>query len=124
MNRGIVIRLLVICTAVFFIAAAFPALSNAADPSIKINPCTEQPKKPVTIEGAGFNPGEVVDITLNLGDGVLIGLGTQKVEAITADADGAFSAKSAVPAVAKPGTYKVTAEGDKGSEAEAQLTVK
>jgi uncharacterized membrane protein len=107
----------------FFIAAAFPAISAAGEPSLTINPCTEQPKKPVTIEGSGFKPGEIIDITLNLGDGILIGLGTQKVEAIAADADGAFSAKSAVPAVAKPGNYKVTAEGDKGSKAEAQLTV-
>jgi len=123
MKRGIAIRLLVICTAVFFIAAAFPAVSNAGDPSITINPCTDKPKKPITIEGRGFKPNEVVDITLDLGDGILIGLGTQKVEAVTADDKGAFSANSAVPAVAKPGTYMITAEGDKESVAEAQLNV-
>jgi uncharacterized membrane protein len=123
MKRGIAIRLLVLCTAVFFIAAAFPVVSQAADPSIKINPCNEKPKKPITIEGSGFNPGEMIDITLDLGDGILIGLGTQKVEGITADDKGAFSAKSAVPAVAKPGTYKITVEGEKGSVAEAELNV-
>jgi uncharacterized membrane protein len=123
MNRSTVIRLLVICTSVFFLATAFPVFSAAGESEITITPSAEKPKKAIKIEGSGFKPGEDVDITLDLGDGILIGLGTQKVEAVTADSDGTFSAQSAVPAIAKPGTYKVTAEGNKESAAEAELVV-
>ena len=77
----------------------------------------------ITITGSGFRGGEEIDIVLVLGPGQLVGLGTQKVEVITADSKGAFTAASAIPRMAKPGKYDLEVEGSKGSFAKAQLEV-
>lgn len=124
MKKNIAVRLLLICSAVFLIAAASPTVSNAGDAVITITPSAEKPAGVLTIEGAGFKPDETVDLTLDLGDGLLVGLGTTKVEEIRTDSSGAFSVPTGVPRVAKPGTYSVDAEGDKGSTARAELVVK
>jgi len=89
--------------------------------NVSINPASGAAGTPITITGSGFKAGEEVDITLILGEGQLIGLGTQKVEAIVADANGAFSVESAVPRMAKPGRYDVEVEGSKGSYVKTSL---
>jgi len=77
----------------------------------------------ISITGSGFKAGEEIDIMLLLGPGQLVGLGTQKVEVITADSKGVFTAASAIPKMAKPGKYDVEVEGSEGSFAKAQLEV-
>jgi hypothetical protein len=125
MNNRAVIRLLVLCIAALFLAAACTgtAVQKASDAKIALTPPAGKKGAAIAINGTGFKPGEVIDITLDLADGRLVGLGTTKVEEIKADAAGLFKADSGIPTVAKPGTYKVTAEGDKGSVAKAELVV-
>lgn len=125
MNKRNAIRLLVLCTAVFFliVGCASTDLQKAADAKIAITPPAAKKGAAIAISGSGFKAGETVDLTLDLADGRLVGLGTTKVEEIKADAAGAFKADTGVPTVAKPGTYKVTAEGDRGSKAKADLIV-
>lgn len=125
MKRYTVIRLLVVGTAVLFLAAACAGtdVQKASDAKITLTPPAGKKGAAVAIDGSGFKSGEEVDITLDLGGGLLVGLGTEKVEAIKADAAGAFKVQSGIPAVAKPGTYKVTVDGNKGSKAKADLIV-
>ena len=91
--------------------------------SITISPDSGKPKTPIVIQGTGFKPGEKVDVLLKLSEFEIIGLGTRKVDKIVADQNGAFKVKSAIPKMAKPGTYNVMAIGDKGSYAESQIKV-
>lgn len=125
MKISVAIRLLAVCTAVFFLAAACAgtAVSKASDAKISITPPSGKERTAITIEGAGFKPGEAVDVTIDLGGGQLVGLGTEKVEEIVADSAGKFKVPSGIPFKAKPGTYKVTAEGNKGSMAKFDLIV-
>jgi hypothetical protein len=124
MKISVAIRLLAVCTALFFLAAcAGTEVSKTSEGKLTITPPSGKKGSAITVEGTGFKPGEVVDVTLDLGGGLLVGLGTEKVEAITADAAGAFKAASGIPAVAKPGTYKVTVDGNKGSVAKTDLIV-
>ncbi len=125
MKSGAVVRLLALCVALGWIAAACsaPVVAPESKAQITLNPAAGKKGAAIAIEGKGFQSGEVIDITLDLGGGHLVGLGTQKVEEIKADASGAFKVDSGIPVNAKPGTYKVTAEGNKGSKAQAQLLV-
>lgn len=125
MNNSTIVRLLLLCIAVLFLAAgcASTDLKKAGDAKIAITPPAGKKGAAIAVNGTGFRPGEAIDITLDLADGRLVGLGTTKVEEIKADAAGAFKADTGIPTVAKPGTYKVTAEGDKGSKAKADLIV-
>jgi hypothetical protein len=125
MNSRTAIRLLVLCIAALFLSAACSgaAVQKAGDAKITITPPSGKERTAITIEGTGFKAGEVIDITIDLGGGQLVGLGTQKVDAIVADKAGAFKAPSGIPFKAKPGTYTVTAEGDKGSFAKFDLVV-
>lgn len=125
MKINVAIRLLAVCTAVFFLAAACAgtAVSKASDAKISITPPSGKQSAAISIEGAGFKPGEAVDVTVDLGGGRLVGLGTTKVEEIVADSAGKFKVPSGIPFKTKPGTYKVTAEGNKGSIAKADLVV-
>jgi hypothetical protein len=61
---------------------------------------------------------------LIMGPGQRIGLGTEKVDAINADGNGAFTAASNIPSWAKPGTYDVVVEGGNGSIAKTTIEVK
>lgn len=126
MKTRSVSRLLVAGTALLFFwaaACANPVVSKAAAAKITVTPSAGPKGTPITIEGTGFKPGEHLDITMDLGDGRIVGLGTEKVEVLEADAAGTFKAQSAIPAVAKPGTYQAIVTGENGSKAHADLTV-
>jgi hypothetical protein len=124
MKISVAIRLLAACTALFFVAAcAGTAVSKASEGKLSITPPSGKERTAITIEGTGFKSGEAVDITVDLGGGQLVGLGTEKVEAIVADSAGKFKVSSGIPFKAKPGTYKVTAEGNKGTTAKTDLIV-
>ncbi len=91
--------------------------------ALVVDPSKGKPKTVITISGSGFKPGEVVDVTLETGPGIIHGLGTRKVDAIVADKSGAFSVKSAIPAVAPVGEFTIEAAGDKGTVATHPLVV-
>ncbi|UCE33064.1 MAG: hypothetical protein JSV40_07400 [Deltaproteobacteria bacterium] len=91
--------------------------------TVSVNPSKGTPGTNVVIKGAGFKAGEEIDVVMILGDGMLIGMGTQKVEAIVADSNGTFEAKSAIPKMAKAGIYTVEVEGNKGGMTSASVEV-
>lgn len=99
------------------------ANSTSTKASITIDPPTGKKSTAITINGAGFQPQEEVDVVITLGPGQLVGLGTTKVEIIVADDSGAFSVPSAIPMNAQPGTYSINVEGSKGSVFSTTLTV-
>lgn len=125
MKFGSVYRLLAVCVALGAIIAACgsPVVTKESNAQITLTPAAGKKGTPIAIEGKGFQAGEAIDITLDLGGGNLVGLGTEKVEEIKADGAGAFKVNSGIPVNAKPGAYKVIAEGNKGSKAQAQLIV-
>lgn len=104
-------------------AFAFGAAMAAEKPSITLAPDKGKAEADLKISGAAFQANEEVDIVLILGEGLRVGLGTAKVEAIVTDEYGAFSAASNIPKMAKPGEYKIEVIGGKGSEASATLQV-
>lgn len=99
------------------------AMSADAKPAVTLEPESGKAEAELKITGTGFQPEEEIDIILTLGEGLLIGLGTTKVEMITADQNGSFTAVSAIPKMAKPGEYPIDVIGSMGSEASAKLTV-
>ncbi len=118
-------RLLALCL-VFGLAAfacSAPVVAPESKAQITLTPAAGKKGTAIVLEGKGFQAGEVIEITLDLGGGNLVGLGTEKVEEIKADAAGAFKVNSGIPVNAKPGTYKVTAEGNQGGRASASLVV-
>ncbi len=75
------------------------------------------------ITGDRFVAGEEIDIVMTLGEGVRVGMGTEKVDIIVADSLGSFKVKSAIPSMAKPGIYPVVIEGNKGSRITSSIEV-
>lgn len=101
------------------------AASGSAEksPALAVEPSEGKPKTVITISGSGFEPGEVVEITLETGPGIIHGLGTGKVDPIVADDSGAFSVETGIPTVAPVGEFTIEAAGDKGSLATHPLVV-
>ena len=104
-------------------AAGTTATKSDETPKIFLSPSSGKASAAITIYGTGFQPGEEIDIVMVVGAGEKVGLGTEKVEAIQANDQGAFTAKTAIYVRAKPGGYVVEAGGSKGSEASEKLTV-
>lgn len=106
--------------AVFIFAAPILVF---AQPQLSITPPKGEPASVITIEGKGFQPDEEIDIVITLDEGEKVGLGTEKVDIIKADANGAFSVKSGIPINAKPGKHKIEIIGSKGSQLETYIEV-
>lgn len=104
----------------FACAGVQPAVS---EPVVVIDPPAGAKSSGITISGAGFQPNEEIDVVLILGPGQRVGLGTVKVDIISADENGAFSVGSTIPMNAQPGVYDIEVEGNKGSAVKVQLTV-
>ena len=81
---------------------------SAYTPSLSVPTGTVRPGATISLSGAGFAPGEKVDLALG---------GAAPLE-VTTDGDGAFSASLTIPADAADGTYPIRAVG-KTSRAEA-----
>jgi len=94
-----------------------------AQPQVIITPSKGEPTAVITIEGKGFHPDEEIDIVITLDEGEKVGLGTEKVDIIKANASGSFSVKSGIPINAKPGKHKVEIIGNKGSQLETLIEV-
>ncbi len=113
------IFLMILAVSLFIIPMT--ALSQGI--SVEITPSSGLPETIIKITGKGFQPNEEVDILMTLEEGMKIGLGTEKVDVVAADATGVFTANSAIPRMAKPGQYKIEIIGNKGSQAVATLEV-
>ena len=107
------------------VAVSFSPVSQAvaAQPSIEATG-PGIAGKVLKVTGSGFAPGEVVELVLDM-DGVPIIVG-KKGAAIAADAGGRFEAETNYPhkLVAVPGSWPLSATGDKGSEAVCQVEIK
>lgn len=110
---------------IMFIISLFiiPMTALSQGISVEITPSSGVPETIIKITGKGFQPNEEVDILMTLEEGIKIGLGTEKVDVVMADASGIFTANSAIPRMAKPGQYKIEIIGNKGSQAVATLEV-
>ena len=97
--------------------------TDAQQASVAIAPPAGVKGTAIIINGAGFHPEEEIDIVLTLGPGERIGLGTAKLDAIMADSNGIFTAESVIPVFAKPGSYDVEVEGNKGNIVNTTLEV-
>lgn len=82
------------------------------------------PGKVMEVNGKGFIPGEVIELVLEM-EAVPIIVG-QKGKTISVKDDGTFVAKSNYPHkfVAIPGSWDLTATGDKGSKATCKVEIK
>jgi hypothetical protein len=107
---------------IVFVVWAAPTYGDKSA-HLVVQPKSGKPRTVLTISGNGFKGGETVEVVVLAGEGVRLGLGTRKVDAIVADKAGKFSVKSAIPRVLKPGTYEIIAEGNKGSQAKHKLAV-
>ena len=94
----------------------------AAVGGIVVTPVSGTPSAPITIAGAGFVPGERVDLLLEMG-GVESLLGQRNRGFIVANEYGAFTAISTIPALAEVGVYAIKARGDMGTTAVSPLDV-
>lgn len=94
-----------------------------AQPQVTITPQKGEPATIISIDGKGFKPDEEIDIIITLEEGEKVGLGTEKVDIIKADANGAFSVKSGIPINAKPGKHKIDIIGSKGSQLVTEIEV-
>lgn len=115
-----VCSLIVVAFALGLMAASASAGKAAA---LAVEPMKGKPKTPITISGSGFERGEVVEIILETGPGMIHGLGTEKVDPIVADESGAFRVETGIPTVAPVGEFTIEAEGDHGSKATHPLVV-
>ena len=104
-------------------AGGTTAIKTDEAAQIFISPASGKASSKITIYGTGFKPGEEIDIVMVVGAGEKVGLGTEKVEAVRTNNQGAFTAKTAIYVRAKPGSYTIEASGSQGSEAKAPLTV-
>jgi hypothetical protein len=108
---------------VLFLALMSTGIAFAADAAIEVKG-SGIPGKSFEVAGTHFAPGEVVELEL-LMDGLPIIVG-KKGKAITAGDDGTFTGKTNYPhkLVAVPGTWELTATGDKGSKATCKIEIK
>lgn len=110
-------------TSLLIICLFLPVLAMSQGASVELTPSSGLPETALKITGKGFQPEEEVDILFILEEGMKIGLGTEKVDVITADKAGTFTANSAIPRMAKPGQYKIEIIGNKGSQTTVSIEV-
>ena len=114
--RGTGVALVCLLVLLPLVACAGPAGPPETTASLVITPMSGPPKTFITIYGAGFVPGEKIEVIVVM-DGVPFDLG-RKPMVKEANEVGAFvSTGSGIPLEAKPGMYTITAKGDKGSVA-------
>jgi hypothetical protein len=89
--------------------------------SFVVMPIGGAPKSAITFYGAGYAPGEVIEIIIVV-DGVPTDLG-RKPMIKKANEFGAFKIMGNIPRNAKPGMHTIQAIGDKGTVAAAPLEV-
>ncbi|MDZ4165635.1 MAG: hypothetical protein U1C55_10970 [Smithellaceae bacterium] len=104
----------------FLVILSAEAQQRAA--ALTIEPASGKAAAAIKIKGAGFLPGEEVDIIMQVGD-VYHGLGTEKADMVVTNNNGAFDVASGIPVRTPPGVYKIEATGNKGSTATFSIEV-
>lgn len=125
-NTHKAVRKIVIITLIMVLAVIplwMAKVSFAENTVLKVVPGSGLPKSAITLYGHNFKANEKIDVVLKLEEGVLVGLGTRKVNVIIADEKGSFIVKTAIPKIAKQGAYTIYAAGSMGSKATTSLTV-
>jgi hypothetical protein len=86
---------------------------------------TGLPKADMLITGAGFKPGEAVELELDL-NGLPILLGEQENKPVVASEKGTLQIKTSYPdkTILVPGTWDLYATGNKGSKARCKVFMK
>jgi hypothetical protein len=86
-------------------------------PSVGVSDAIVTPGESITVSGAGWLPGSLVDLTF---ESAPIALGTARVRA-----DGTFSTTVTIPIAASPGTHFIVASGTAadGTQATATTTI-
>ena len=124
MKRKILVGTIVVALSLFVSMPLLPvADALAAQPSISVSG-PGVAGKALKVAGVGFVPGEVVELVLDMDDvPIIVG---KKGAAITAGDGGRFEAETNYPhkLVAIPGSWRLTATGDKGSEASCMVEIK
>jgi len=80
-------------------------------PSLNVSPSSGTPKTPVSVSGAGFSPGETVEITYKTG---LASPPLVTICTATALSDGSYSCSGTIPPKATAGAdsaHKIVAQG-------------
>ena len=96
--------------------------AEAPTATVIVIPASGKAKTPITIVGAGFNPGETVVVEILI-ENVSTVLG-KEVKNIVSN-DGTFKVTSGIPRgkIATPGVYPIIATGDSGSYAVIPIEV-
>ena len=124
MKRKILVGTIVVALSLFISMPFLPvAGARAGQPSLSATG-PGVAGKALKVSGANFVPGEVVELVLDMDDvPIIVG---KKGAAITAGTGGRFEAETNYPhkLVAIPGSWRLTATGDKGSEASCMVEIK
>lgn len=104
---------IMVCLSIVLLSPVGVFASSQA--KITIEPSSAEAGAAIKIIGRGFKPGEEVDVLFVLEENMKIGLGTTKVDVITADDKGGFNVEAGIPVNAKPGKYTIEAIGNKDS---------
>jgi len=105
---------LICCLMLASAFACVPKAPKERPATLIIEPAKGKAGALIKIKGSNFLPGEAVEIIMAVSE-IQHSLGTEKVEVIIADKNGAFEASSGIPVGTPPGTYKIVATGNKGS---------
>ncbi|MBM4329627.1 MAG: hypothetical protein FJ117_00125 [Deltaproteobacteria bacterium] len=105
---------LVCCLIMVSVFACAPKAPKERAATLIIEPAKGKAGAMIKIKGSNFLHGEAVEVILTVGD-IHHSLGTEKVDEIIADKNGAFEVSSGIPVKTPPGAYKVVATGNKGS---------
>ncbi len=97
--------------------------TKTSNATVEVSPQAVGAAATIKVTGKGFQPNEEVDILFVLEETMKIGIGTEKVDVIKADANGDFTVNAAVPMNAKPGKYKIEVIGNKESYTSTTIEV-
>jgi len=102
--------------------ACVPKAQKERQAAISVMPTSAKASAVIFISGYQFVPQEEVEIIMTVGN-VHHSLGTEKADVIVANENGAFEVQSGIPVKTPPGSYKITAIGNKGSTGSFNITV-
>jgi hypothetical protein len=113
---------LMCCLLLVSALACVPKAPKERPATLTVQPASGKANTVIVINGSQFLPGEEVEVIMAVGE-IYHALGTEKTDTIVADKNGAFEVSSGIPVKTPPGTYKMTATGNKGSVAELNIVV-
>ncbi len=112
-----------VCIVTLIILGCAGTQTKSSNATVEVDPQAANAAATIKVTGKGFQPNEEVDILFVLEETMKIGIGTEKVDVIKADANGNFTVNAAVPMNAKPGKYKIEVIGNKESFASTTIEV-